>query len=186
MAEITNTTRIFKTIVLQPGEAFTLPPDGELVFLSDPTAVDSLCEIPPLQPYSCYRFNFGISDTSGADAVLEDEGDIQPTINYLEISGTQYTLEINLNGIQIVPLVNAIEGVVPTAVFDIYSVYKQNFDRRIELGIKFRTFASLAEDMVMKITGLSFPDGLYLRPTLETDCECFTDKDDIYCTESNT
>lgn len=176
-----TTTRIYKTVVLEPGESFTIPPDGEVVFISNSTGIDSLCPIPPLEEYVCYKMDFGVSDTEGEDAALEDEGSPHPTIQHITISGTDYIIGFDLNGAQLIPLITTIEASVPPAIFQIYSGYKENHDRRREFGLKFRTFPSLAEGMEMKITGLSYIDGLYVKAVLDTDCDCFTTQDDIYC-----
>lgn len=69
MAKIDNNC-IYKTISLQDGEVFVVPPGAELLYVSDTNAVVSSCdqEIPDVSS-TCYRFEVPMSGTDIDDPI---------------------------------------------------------------------------------------------------------------------
>lgn len=57
----------YKSVTLQPGEVFTLPPGATLVSATDVNAITSTCAIPTLETLECYCLRVIIqNDTGGA------------------------------------------------------------------------------------------------------------------------
>lgn len=48
------TTIFYRSITLQPGEQFTLPPNAELIGATNSGALESTCTIPELEDLACY------------------------------------------------------------------------------------------------------------------------------------
>lgn len=54
----TGQTLVTRSITLQPGECFTLPSGGEIIYIDNPSLITSDCEVPQEFDVRCYRFAF--------------------------------------------------------------------------------------------------------------------------------
>lgn len=77
------------TIVIKSGESFTLPPGGELVFVSDPAGVATDCGDVPTNTYKCGYFFLTLDSRLASDGPMEE---IFTTITRLIIGNTTYSM----------------------------------------------------------------------------------------------
>ena len=74
-----STTTLYKSITLQPGEMFTLPPGGELLGATSSDELESTCDLPELEELDCYVASLATLSISqsGSDTVFwgHDESD---------------------------------------------------------------------------------------------------------------
>lgn len=104
----TSGTEIYNSIVLQPGEQFTIPPGATLVGADDPESITSDCELPELETLECYTAVLIIGGTEGnesqaweAAASDGDEGGVggEVTIKGVAIRNSNGTItETNFSG----------------------------------------------------------------------------------------
>lgn len=88
-----TTTTIYKSVLLQPGEQFTLPPGAELISASDTDSISSTCDISNLQGLNCYTFVFGNAGSDGNDSQLfesETAGESNVKAIGISVNGTDY------------------------------------------------------------------------------------------------
>lgn len=65
---------INKSVVLQPGEQYILPPGAVIVGASEPSSISSSCPLGELEDLECYAFIFGNAEEDGNNEQLfEDE-----------------------------------------------------------------------------------------------------------------
>lgn len=82
-----TTTTIYKSVLLQPGEQFTLPPGAELISATDTDSITSTCDISDLQGLNCYTFVFGNAGTDGDQSQLfESETPDKSNVKIIGIS----------------------------------------------------------------------------------------------------
>jgi hypothetical protein len=82
----------YKTVTIQPGEAFTLPPGAEIIGVSNPAHIlSSTCPIPTnLEPFLCYGLQFWIgsgNETSGGETPQGKERNLYA----IKLNGIQYS-----------------------------------------------------------------------------------------------
>ncbi len=71
---------VINTITIKPGESFTLPPGGQITYVSDLTQVSSNCEIDTVDA-ACYQFNMPVGTNPN-----------QMYIDGLEYGGNYYSI----------------------------------------------------------------------------------------------
>lgn len=79
------------TITLQPGEAFTLPPNATLVFVSDPDSISTDCVDVPETTYVCGYFAY-VRDDDDNDGHPFDESHL--VISKVYVGDSVYTLDV--------------------------------------------------------------------------------------------
>lgn len=177
----TGTTGI-NTIVLEPGQSVQIPSNVVISgIIGSSFTSDCGDRLPEPEEYACYYMAWGYSATSGDDAALEN--DFGVILDYIKVGGSQYN--INLSIVTDAATVKGyIEAAVPQALMKVYSMAKDIFTRREEFLVKFKTVPSLVSTIEMKITGESFPNGLILKPVLDSNCDCFTGHSENICDAS--
>lgn len=65
-----STQTISKTVLLQPGEKFVLPPDSKLIAAESSSDISSTCVIPELAQLDCYTAIIGIGGEEGSNSQL--------------------------------------------------------------------------------------------------------------------
>lgn len=63
-------SNIIKTVKLQAGEQFNLPPGATLISATDTSAITSSCDIGTLEQLECYAFVFGNAALDGTNQQL--------------------------------------------------------------------------------------------------------------------
>lgn len=163
------------SVTLKEGESIVLPANARLVtVIQDGATLTSSCNggVPVnAEEYRCYNMQWGYSTTSGNDAALEDDAGV--VLESMTIGGVEYELNIWANN-AISPIKGMMESILPQAIFKIYAGRKVANDRRADFYLKFKTIPSLADSIKMKITGLSFGNGLYVTAVRDTDCNCYS------------
>lgn len=82
------TTTITKTVILEPGETFSLPPGATLTFVSDPDGLDSQCADIPEVSYKCGYFQISVDDDNATQGLDE----LNTTIDKITADGFSVTL----------------------------------------------------------------------------------------------
>lgn len=168
------TTRVFKTVVLQPGESFTLPPDGEIIFTSNASGLSSECVIPETEDYVCQRFYWALNDDQSNSPALEHQ---DSKVYSLTISGTEYIIDLDTHAIYNgagggaagdTAVEAALEPLLPDGIIVIDHMGHDETGARLGQDLNFWTFPSLVPNMKLKITGPGYPDALYVFPTAGT------------------
>lgn len=147
---MSTTTYNFHTIILKPGEEFTLPPGGSITSASDVVNLESTCDNLPStsDATNCYFMQWELEGpNSGSDAW--ENG----TINSLFAIDTTYTVDANAylendGGANI--LRNAMLG---TGLFTNISIpARAAVGDRVLWCVCFKTLDSIASSMYLKIT----------------------------------
>lgn len=87
-----STKTIYKSVTLQPGEPFTLPPGAVLISAESPDDISSTCDI-DLEELACYTFVFGNAASDGNNSQLfesETAGKSNVKVIGISVNGTDY------------------------------------------------------------------------------------------------
>jgi hypothetical protein len=118
----------------------------------------------------CYRLTWA-TNTGGGPAL----SDTNTNINYIEILGTQYLVNKAANMEHDGPpnysdnnrLEEFLRGIIPQSIMKIYDITTSVTGSGAQNNyLHFQSIGSIADTIMMKITGGGFDDGLYIRPTL--------------------
>jgi hypothetical protein len=83
---------IYKSIVLQPGEQFILPPGAVVISSTNASATQSSCDdLDSLEDLECFTFVFGNAATDGGSAQLFEAPGF-PVVAF-RVGGAKYTLD---------------------------------------------------------------------------------------------
>lgn len=159
-----NSNTVSHTIVLKPGESFSLPAGAEVIYVSS-NSLDSTCPIPAAEAKECYYFQLVI-DNDNNDGHPLDEGSTY--FSDLIVGGVTYELDILVDQLSPV-LESALINALPQTLIEITDVTKNDLAKRTEVLINFKLAPSLAEDTELKITAPGFAGGLFIRPN-PTSC----------------
>ncbi len=174
------TTQTFKTIILQPGESFTLPPNADLVFISEPGVLDSECAVPTdiETGFTCLRYDFSESDTETGGAGSLEDG----TFESITVLGVEYTIGLSF-GASIFQLRDTINEELGD-LFYVFSGSKEtSLDNRTDYALVARVPTFIVDSLKFKIIGTGYPAGIYVIPTVQGDCSCANDsgKEEYFC-----
>jgi hypothetical protein len=160
-------TTIIKSVKLQPGEQFILPPGAKLISASNSDAISSSCGIDDLEQFSCYVFPVAVAGVEGSESQLyegqnvkilgiNNNGVLQPIKN---LSNQPYYaanaddgdfgsgLLDALKGIQNVPITfDCVGGYVGASV-----ITNDPTDRGKITFIYFRTVPSYADKILLEV-----------------------------------
>lgn len=157
---------ITKTVVVRPGESFTLPPGGTLIYTSDNNGIDTDCQLPPVQSRNCYVFTITV-DNDNNDSHPLDETDA--TLDYVSILGTQYPMNFTINRTTI-SMFTELKNTLPAGLLELLFVDRRIFDKRNQYWITVRALSNIAETVEFKITGRGYEFGAYVRLVQADDC----------------
>lgn len=164
-----------QTIVLQPGETFSLPANATVVYISD-SNIDSTCPLPELEEYGCYSFIYGLDENDDQHTMSTENARIVS----LNVGSTVYPIDTVAFALPENNLKVLLEDALPQALFDIQSVnINTTFNHTSIVAIYFKTFPSLIADMELELTGSGYGDlfggtPIYLKPVaVECDPEFF-------------
>lgn len=87
-SSLTSTTSTH-TIVLKPGETFVLPKNGSLVFVSDPSGVESDCVAIPDATYRCGYFYLVLDQDSNTGHAMDET---HTNLKTLKVGSTTYDM----------------------------------------------------------------------------------------------
>lgn len=103
-----GTTTIYKSVTLEPGEQFTLPPNSELIGASAPEQLDSTCDLPTLEELGCYAFTIGLNPEEGAASeIFEADNNSNIYISGIKVGNTSYSFS------------SPVTSAVPTGLIDL-------------------------------------------------------------------
>lgn len=91
------TTTIIKSVTLQAGENFVLPPNSTLLGADTPGNITSNCELPTLETLSCYLALLGGTDTDSAEDTYW-EPDSRARVIGFELSGVRTLFPVEVGG----------------------------------------------------------------------------------------
>ena len=170
MASFTTPTKSY--ISIKPGETKALKKSTKILAAINYGNVSytSNCMDFTVENAQCYRLVW--ATTIGNSAALADSNTV---INYIEILGTQYTINKNANMEHGGPPYYAdnsqlevfLKSVLPQNLMKIFDITTSVTGGSTENNyLHFQTIASIADTITMKITGGGFEDGLFIKPTL--------------------
>jgi hypothetical protein len=165
-----STTTINKSVILAPGESFTLPPGSTIIAVSGD--LTSTCEsLPEPETLSCYYIQWEIEgDDEGSDAW--ENG----TIDTLIVGGTTYTVNLDafISNEGIAPALVSIFASV--GLFSGISTGVEVVGAMNKFGICFKTIPSIAADMYLQITSADHTQGRFyprlVSEGTEVPCAC--------------
>lgn len=159
-------TTIVKSVKLQAGESFTLPPGAQLIASTDIASITSTCEIPDLEALECYSFNIITNDTDTGDTHPWDEDEIE--IYGVLVDGVEYLFPggpvNNAFDAEVILSPPFIEypniGDLAAALKNVHGLFMGNIshtrcevseDRSMKNSICFQTIPSLAKNLFLII-----------------------------------
>lgn len=177
----TGTTCIYKSVTLQQGETFVLPPGAELIGSTNESAITSSCDEEfDLEEIQCYTIQVQESISDGGDAAYNDVYITEATLNgTTTIFSTPISFD-NCSGCiptsSITQLQNALNEMGILGAFSDWSGYADEIpnsgDAAMVIMICFKTFPSIAQNLIFKAYGDqdgSAPDVPIIIPILTAD-----------------
>lgn len=161
-----TSTKITKTITLTPGESFTLPPDGELIYTSDNNSISTDCPLPPVQAMGCYIFTVTVDNDNNTSHPMDESDAI---FDYVEILGTQYPMGFGINRTT-VSMYSELVSSIPQGLLKVTFVDRRIFDKRNQYWITVQALENVAESAQFKVTGKGYEYGAFLKLTLLSSC----------------
>lgn len=112
-----TTNTLYKSINLESGEQFTLPPGAELISATNIAELESTCNLGTLEDLNCYAFVFGNAEDDGNDDQLFEATEHANTpVVGIKFNDTIYTFSSPFNAIpdygvyDLANLITAING----------------------------------------------------------------------------
>jgi hypothetical protein len=162
------TTKITKTIVLNPGDTFVLPAGAVITDLitSGTISLSSTCGALPAQtPQQCYNLAWSSSTNSSPDSLLEHN---LSKVDSIKIGGISYTVNIDpSDGTALTTAFQSIAAALP-GIFDFVSFTIDSFSNFYNGILVFRSIPSIAEAIEVTLSGNAYPNKLYVRPAEQT------------------
>lgn len=167
---------IVKTVTIEPGESFTLPPGAELIYTSDNSGLTSDCVLPPEQDLNCYIFSVTVDNDDNTGHPMDESDAI---FDFVEVLGTQYPMNFTINRSTTSMFVE-LDNSLPEGLIEVTYVDRRIFDKRNQYYITVRVLESIADTVEFKISGRGYETGAYLKLTLTDDCT-YTCPDEHIC-----
>lgn len=157
-----GTTCIYKSVTLQAGETFVIPPGGELIAASNTGSITSSCDEEfNLEETQCYTIQIQESISDGGDAAYNDVYITEASLNG---STTIFSTPINFDNCSgctptsaITQLQNALNEMGILGAFSNWSGYADEIpnsgDAAMVIMICFKTFPSIAQNLIFKAYG---------------------------------
>lgn len=156
----------YQQIVLRPGESFTLPAGATLIYSSNPTNLDSNCDIPTEFELKCWKLEW----ENQSNAPVEDADFIGVTIDGIFYPfSTNVPYDGNLGDDAATLLQDQMTLDLPQGIFVAVDVCDTGDDSTQSL-----IFQSVGSSLIFKIqnpTGVT-TTYLYLIPEEIDNCEC--------------
>lgn len=168
-----STTTVTKTVTLVPGESFTLPPGGELIYTSDNNSISSDCPLPPTQTRSCYIFTVTVDADDNTSHPMDETDAL---FNYVEILGVQYDMGFTINR-DTISMYTQLVSTVPQGLLEVVYVDRRIFSKRNQYWVTIRAIESIAESAQFKVTGRGYEFGAFLKLNLLDTCTLSCDDD---------
>lgn len=158
----------YKTIVLQAGEAFVLPPNSTLLGVSDLGSITTDCNTDSLEEPLCYVMDWALSRNENPSVAIE----AQDYDLYFVINGVEYLIinELGAAGPE-VWMTNAspITAAIPAGILTTPVLTAGTTGDRISQILTFSTIPSIAAAIKIKIITPDYTNGLFVYPVV-TDC----------------
>lgn len=146
-------TKIYKSIVLQPGEEFILPPSATLIASTDEGSVSSTCgNLGNLESLECYSFVFGNAEDDGNNLQLF-EAKIFP-VKGIKLGGVYYSFGFegfmaneDTGRYDLEAIVRAIDAAIGSVLVSPAVSYNSSGDNGVISFISFKTTPSIAQSL---------------------------------------
>lgn len=144
------------TIILKPGESFSLPAGGDLTFVSDPAGIDSDCVDIPTTTYKC-GFFFVNMDSTGLTLNSMDEE--TTFIRQIRVGDNRYTINEFLlfgqNSGSLNTIANFNSHITDQALFSFTGLSRTILAERQYISIYFTVPENLFDDTAMVLDNRS-------------------------------
>lgn len=158
----------YKTIVLQAGEAFVLPPNSTLLGVSDLGSITTDCDTDNLEEPLCYVMEWALSRNEDPSVAIE----AQDYDLYFVINGVEYLIinELGAAGPEVwLTSAAPITAVIPAGVLTSPVLTVGTTGDRISQVLTFSTIPSIAAAIKIKIITPDYDGGLFVFP-VEQEC----------------
>lgn len=159
-----SATTILKTVTLQPGEQFVLPPGAEFVGATSVDEIDSTCDDDGLEGEEllCYALAFGNAEDDGNNGQIFESTDTSNTpVVGIKFDGTMHLFGspfyANGSGLyDLTGMVTAINGTpAGTVIFDVATAFNWQGDNGVMSYIVFKTLPSIATKLQLMMSTTS-------------------------------
>lgn len=158
-----SSNTILKTITLQPGEQFVLPPGAEFVGATSVDELDSTCDDDlEGEELLCYALAFGNAEDDGNNGQIFESTDTSNTpVVGIKFNGTEYLFSTpfyaNGSGLyNLTGMITAINGTAAGAViFNASSAFNWQGDNGVMSYIVFKTLPSIATKLQLMMSTTS-------------------------------
>ncbi len=177
----------YTTIRIPQGQCNYVPTDAVVVSIDRVLGAteDSDClDLSNVEQKTCYQIEWASNEDTTPSDVLEHQ---DSNIDYIEVGGIQYSInqQPNLENDTDGALEAIIRGIVPQYLMTLDRIDTNTTGNRFEDTLFFKAVPSIANSIVMKITGPGYGIGLYIKPLQCDDC-CSTDNGFVATTTSTT
>lgn len=148
------TTTIIKSVTLQAGESFVLPPGATLIGTDNASNFTSTCELPELETLSCFGVVLAAFENDNADTEYFEQG--TQYIKGFELSGVYYgftadVVNTGANGtFDMTELYNKMKALLP-AIIDGNTGYAGDATNGQRNYLVISTIPSVGNNLVLRI-----------------------------------
>ena len=158
---------VYKSVTLQTGEQFVLPPGATLIGAESIDDLDSTCELPVLEGLTCYIARLGANDDETEDIFLREDG--LTTIEGIYLNNVYYPFtstyspDSSLSYFNAPALLAELQTVIPGVVQYNHSYYNTNPADSSITFIQIKTVPSIGDNLQLYLKATANAGDFYIR-----------------------
>jgi hypothetical protein len=153
---------VIKTVILSPGETFTLPPGASIIYTSSLESLSTTCEdiLNASSELYCFRMEWSSNRNQADSPALEQQ---DTTVESILVNGVTYALNHD-DETNVPTLIDAIENAIGTGVLlNLGGGDAGSTSDRYVRYITFQAPQSLGKTVELKLIGPGFSQGLFAK-----------------------